>query len=326
MVIQSIALDAAVGGTRPANSRSGAAGKPRSRRKRKGGWPTSNSLPWQDVKDISALAHRAGYNVLLHIMPVNGNDAERKRFIAQTVAHLGQALQRRGQEHLGTTVYEKQPGVDLHAHHLCRVEKGNERVLANYDGYVVHVELIPRSKLAERIAYVTKQRRPLPPEFEKVVGHQRQRGMPIRGPRFSHTRAAKQILLDLDHEHAMKLERAMITGRRAGSIIQSQAMPAPVVDVAVIKPMPPTLQTAMVETQLELFALAPPARLRDYHGGLISSSVSQVIEFKRRQRGYTQQQLGRIAGISQSTLANAISGRFGLSEWAANRIREALAA
>lgn len=123
--------------------------------------------------------------------------------------------------------------------------------------------------------------------------------------------------------------RALHSGRRAtpkpsaGSILQSPAMPALVADVAVIKPMP---QTAMVETQLELFALAPPARLRDYHGGLMPTSVSQVIEFKRRQRGYTQEQLGRIAGISQSTLANAISGRFGLSEWAANRIREALAA
>lgn len=314
MVMQSTELNAGLGGTRPAISRSGAAGKPRSRRKRKGGWPTSKSLRWWDVKDISALAHRAGYNVLLHIMPVNGNDAERKRFLAQTVAHLGQALHRRGQEHVGTTVYEKQPGVDLHGHHLCRVEKGNERVLANYDGYIIDVELIPRSKLAERIAYVTKQRRPLPPGLEKVVAHQRQRGMPIRGPRFSHTRAARQILLDLDHARAVKLERAMITGRRTGSNLQSPGMLAPVADVGAINPT----------GQLDLFPRVPPARLRVFQGGLMPPAVALETRHLQKRRGLSQQDLANMIGISRPQLANGLQGRFPLSNWASARLREAL--
>ncbi len=312
MVIAHVDLDAAAGGTRPANSRAGAAGKPRSRRKLKGGWPTSKSLRWRDVRDISALAHRAGYNVLLHIMPVSGNDAERKRFIAQKVAHLGQALHRRGQEHVGTTVYEKQPGADLHGHHLCRVEKSNERVLANYDGYIIDVEPIPRSKLAERIAYVTKQRRPLPPGL--VVAHQRQRGMPIRGPRFSHTRAAKDILLELDHEHAMKLERAMITGRRTGSNLQSPAIPAPVADVGAINPT----------GQLDLFLRTPPARLRVFQGGLMPTAVALETRHLQKRRGLSQQQLANKIGISRPQLANGLQGRFPLSNWASARLREAL--
>jgi hypothetical protein len=307
LVIAHVDLDAAEGGTRPANSRAGAAGKRRSRRhKGKGGWPTSKSLKWSDVRDISALAHCASYNVLLHIMPMTGTDAERKRHIARIVAHLGQALQRRGQEHLGTTVYEKKDDADLHGHHLCRIEKGNECVLAKYDGYIVRVEII--LKLYERVAYVTKQRRSLPPEFEKVVAHWRQGGMPIKGPRFSHTRAAKQVLLDLDHERVVHAER------RTSSYFQSPTTTAPIADVGAIN----------LTGQLELLPRVSPARLRVFQGGLMPAAVALETRHLQRRRGLSQQQLANRIGISRPQLANGLQGRFPLSDWASARLREAL--
>jgi len=306
LVIAHVDLDAAEGGARPANSRAGAAGKRRSRRhKCKGGWPTSKSLKWSDVRDISALAHCANYNVLLHIMPMTGTDAERKRHIARIVAHLGQALQRRGQEHLGTTVYEKKDDADLHGHHLCRIEKGNECVLAKYDGYIVRVEIIPRLKLYERVAYVTKQRRPLAPELEKVSTHRRQRSLPIKGPRFTHTKAAKQILLDLDHERVV---------HGTSSYFQSPTTTAPVADVVAID----------LTGQLELLPRVSPARLRVFQGGLMPAAVALETRHLQRRRGLSQQQLANRIGISRPQLANGLQGRFPLSDWASARLREVL--
>ena len=87
--------------------------RPARKRKRKGGWPTTTGLKWREVKNILALARSARFNVILHIMPADGTDAERKRFVAKTVGHLGQALKRRGQEHSGVTIYEKGPTAGL---------------------------------------------------------------------------------------------------------------------------------------------------------------------------------------------------------------------
>ncbi len=319
MVMQRVELEAALGGTRPANSRAGDAGNPQTRRRSpKGGWRSSNTIPWATVKDVSALAHEVRYNAILHIMPASGTDAERKRSIALVTGHLGQELHRRDQEHVGTTIYEKKmatetaAAVDLHAHHLCRIEARDRDILAKYDGYIVDVDLINTSKdLRSWLAYCLKQRAPLPPAFEALVRqtHGRAPGAPIRGPRFTHTKAARQIQLDLEHERVLARERATAS-------FQSPPMVAEITESKAIAPA----------GQLELFPHTPPTRLSEFHGGVMPNSVGQVIEFRRRQRGLTQRELGRIAGISQPTLANALAGRFPLSEWAANRIREALAA
>ena len=80
--------------------------------------------------------------------------------------------------------------------------------------------------------------------------------------------------------------------------------------------------------QLELFpALAvPPARLKDYQGGILPPCVALEIEFQRKQHHWSQSQLGDIAGLSQPQIANAVAGRFGLSRGAVNRLKDALAA
>ncbi len=93
------------------------------------------------------------------------------------------------------------------------------------------------------------------------------------------------------------------------------------------------------QTQVQLTALQPSgqlllfpdmgrpvARFRNFGGGHIPQSVALEIEHLRRCKGYSQKQLGRLAGISQPTIANALHGKFGLSVRAVNRIREALAA
>ena len=165
-----------------------------------GGWRSSTGLTLAIVRDISDLAHHADFNVMITIMPIGGTDADRKRCISREVAHLGQAFKRRGQLHVGVTIYEKSSTADLHGHHVCHVDKANLELLKKFDGKVVHVRLFQAGGRADVIAYCTKQRLPQAPGFERTIGHRREKGMSIRGPRWSTTLAARGVLLDLDDE------------------------------------------------------------------------------------------------------------------------------
>lgn len=151
-------------------------------------------LEWGVVKQISALAHDAQFNVRLDIMPPSGTDAQRKRFISRKVAHLGQSLKRRGRNHVGVTVYEKRPGIDLHGHHLVRIEPKDLDLLQQYRDAIVKPLKFSRREINDKVDYATKQRLPLSPEFEKNCSHQRQAGSAIRGPRASYTAAARSII------------------------------------------------------------------------------------------------------------------------------------
>lgn len=92
------------------------------------------------------------------------------------------------------------------------------------------------------------------------------------------------------------------------------------------RPRPLTAKAARPIGQIELFpAMAKPAaRLRDFHGGLLSPSAALELEYHRKRLDLTQRQLGQVAGISQPQIANALHGRFGLSPSAAVRIKAAL--
>lgn len=67
-----------------------------------------------------------------------------------------------------------------------------------------------------------------------------------------------------------------------------------------------------------------PTRLRDFHSGRMPASVAIEFEFQRRQRGWSQRKLGELAGLSQPTLANAVSGLYGLSRDAVVRIKQVI--
>lgn len=151
-------------------------------------------MPWAEVKAISQLAHIAEFNVRLDIMPDEGTDAERKRFISRKIAHLTQTLKRRGRRHVGVTVHEKTATADLHGHHLFRLEPSDFDILASYDGTIIRPLKFRRDQREEKVNYATKQRVALPPDFEKTIKHRRQRGVAFRGKRVSYTEAALALM------------------------------------------------------------------------------------------------------------------------------------
>jgi len=181
-----------------------------SKPRRRGGWKSSTSIPWRVVKDIHALGHHERFNTVVHIMPDQGDDRERKRFISRFIARLGQVLKRNGEPHTGVTIYEKRDDVDLHAHHLCRVCYRLRWVIARLaNGSLIMIEFFRSNELDRWLAYCTKQRASLPPELEAKVhrNHPRQKSVPIRGVRVSFTSSARDALTGIaEAENAARKE------------------------------------------------------------------------------------------------------------------------
>jgi hypothetical protein len=257
--------------------------------KRAGGWPSSPSLPWKDVKRIDALAHeaeRCGCRLthLITVMPDPGDDMGRKRECARIVAHLGQSLKRHGKPHVGVTVYEKSAGADLHAHHLVHIPRGEFALVERLHAPpMVHV----RRSAPTDIGYITKERRPLPPEVEAHVKHRRKKGAPIPGKRWTATSAA----LELITENAPAKQASINTAD--DTIVRRAVEP---VQLTLALPLPPPVH---------LFELA---------------------EKRRAERGLLQTEAARVVGIHQPHWSNAvIRGHDTLSPWALNRIRDFIA-
>lgn len=180
---------------------------PRKRKtKRKGGWPSRTGLNWGEVQQVFEFVKvaRTARNPLTALVTINpggdDDDAGRKRFCSRKIAHLGQALRRRGQKHVGVTTFEKEVNGKLHAHHLVHILPRNMDILQRMaDGEIIHF----RKSVPTDPAYITKHRLPGSPEFEAYVGHKRRKGAPIRGQRSHYTRAAKD-LLKASHQKGQK--------------------------------------------------------------------------------------------------------------------------
>jgi hypothetical protein len=170
------------------------------RQSRRGGWPSSGCLSWQEVKEIDSSVHElVGYGCapthLVTIMPMSGDASARKRVCTRETAHLGQALKRHGRPHIGLTIFEHPTGADLHAHHLVYApldERGT--VERRHRPPEVHVERI--RDLREVIDYVTKQRRRLSPEFEARIRRSWQRTRLLPGKRWTVTGDARALLAE----------------------------------------------------------------------------------------------------------------------------------
>ncbi len=67
-------------------------------------------------------------------------------------------------------------------------------------------------------------------------------------------------------------------------------------------------------------------RLRDFGGGTLPAATALELEFRRRQLGLSQRELGKLVGLSQPTLANAVGGLYGLSRGAVTRLKRVLTA
>ncbi len=86
-------------------------------------------------------------------------------------------------------------------------------------------------------------------------------------------------------------------------------------------------RSARLSGQIPLFPeMKPVARLQAFGGGYIPRAVAAEIEFRRRQRGLSQRQLGALVGRSQGQLANALRGHDPISSGVVNRLRDALLA
>jgi hypothetical protein len=68
----------------------------------------------------------------------------------------------------------------------------------------------------------------------------------------------------------------------------------------------------------------PVARLHAFGGGIIPPPVAAEIEFRRRQKGWSQRQLAAVIGRSQGQLANALRGHDPISAAVVNRLRDVL--
>ena len=166
--------------------------------KGRGGWPPTRWLAWDDVKEIVGIIHeltRLGFapTHLVTIMPPEGSDSDRKRVCTRETAHLGQALKRHGQPHIGITVFEHPPNADLHAHHLVHIPRGeNATVQRRHRPPEVHVRRI--RTLEAVLHYLTKERRHLSPDFEERIRRRWQRCQPVPGKKWTMTRKAKELL------------------------------------------------------------------------------------------------------------------------------------
>ena len=67
---------------------------------------------------------------------------------------------------------------------------------------------------------------------------------------------------------------------------------------------PLTRRAPRLAGQLPLLPEKPVSRLRDFGGGFVPPSVAREIEFRRRQRGLSQRELGKLIGRSQGQLGH----------------------
>ena len=167
-------------------------------RKRTGGWPVTTGQTWAEVKEIDDICHRLRsvgrpLNRFVTIRPPDDivSDAKRKAYCYKRAGRLCQRLRRRGVEIVALRVFEKARNGQLHIHILVHVPSRFQDEFAGWgDGELTHIK--PASP--QHVKYITKQRHPLPPDFEKVTQHLRQKGAPFRGKRWSLTPAAKTLL------------------------------------------------------------------------------------------------------------------------------------
>ena len=290
-------------------------GKPR-----RGGWRATSFISHEQYREArrqAGLLAIEGYRftVLATARPPLGmTDAKAKRHICRSFARLGQALERAGHAHIGMTTYENPVGGRLHGHLLLHVLPEGlpvvKRWAQRWDNLPSNdrrtkpsepeesVDLHARPAVWSDLQYALKEHQWAGPDFEPAR-RWHEKANPIVGPRVSFTKTARAIIRNAE--------------RRA-----EPPRATPVLRVVVSNPLVPE------PVQLTLFSDRPVARLGHYGGGIMPPAVAQEVEARRHWRDLTQERLAELVGISRPTLTNALQGRFGLSEWAAARLREAL--
>jgi hypothetical protein len=183
---------------RKAGGRSGSLRRQSKRPQKRGGWPKTKFLTWDEVKDIDQIGHlfrKAGkpLNAFLTIKPSGSpvTDATYKKACYREAQNVAAKLRRRGVPCIGVRVFEKTPGGVLHMHMLIHVPPEWIREVCGWTNRPV-LDIKPAAQY--HMQYITKQRRSLSPEAERNIRRRRQRGAPFTGRRWSLTKAAKGVL------------------------------------------------------------------------------------------------------------------------------------
>lgn len=160
---------------------------------RRGGWPPSQALTWDQVEEITLLARRLcqlGFapTHFVTIMPLKGSNSERKRACTLVTARIGQSLKRHREAHVGLTIFEHSPSADLHAHHILHVPRREFATLERFHR-VPEVDIRQIKNLDGLIKYLTKEH--MPRISAKLWW---QPGEVVPGKRWTPTRAARAIV------------------------------------------------------------------------------------------------------------------------------------
>lgn len=166
--------------------------KRKSRGRRLSGWKRTTGLRWTEVKGIGELDHiaqAAGFplNLFISINPEETlfTDSDRKRTCYKLEGNFASRLKRRGVPFVAIRVFEKKTDGLLHLHLLVHVPPALMKTVISWSNPVTTIN--PRSDV--HLSYITKQRHPLPPDFEQFVGHKRQKSVPFKGRRWSVSKA-----------------------------------------------------------------------------------------------------------------------------------------
>ena len=177
-------------------------GNKKRKNRRKGGWKTRRGLNMQEVKrahELNKLAKEAGLPlnrfVSIHPPPeiLARGDGKAKRWLSSRTSDVMRTVRRRSTPRQAKvpcmTVYEKARGGSLHCHLLLHEARGNSAIERIADGTIIDV----KTAVKKHIDYITKQRRPLSPEFEATTTHRRKSSDPITGVLISFNEDARNL-------------------------------------------------------------------------------------------------------------------------------------
>lgn len=269
-------------------------GTKRKPRRKKGGWPARTGLTRQEVENIHACAHAArksyrgwrSFLVTLNPEAVEGeSDAARKERIDQKITCLGQGLKRRGQPELRLKIWQKPPSGRLHAHVWVLTDPKNYDVLARLH----HAPAIVVQEWGPDIGYVTRERLPGPPQWERLQKWKRYTGQPIRGRRLSVHPDLQSLVHEVEARDARPPQPSQPVAAEFSGTIKSPV-------------------------QLDLFHALPAAMPAEFD-----------LAAERQRLGLSQRALAGLVCLKQPHIANVERGHDRLSPARLKAVRHVLA-
>jgi hypothetical protein len=316
-------------------------------------WAENKGLTLKDMREMHnarIVAQRAGrpLNGFLTMTPYRSvPDCERRVLLQDQRSRLGQRLKRLDLEFIGLFVREKKAD-DVH-------DAGEHGAALLWLPKDIETETLLRclsrdidaqldwnngeAGIKARLDYLQKERCGQAEGYLKKSASLRypwEAPAPLISPRWSMSQGlAALVAADAEQHEPRKIYRLGWKGTEARALAhEAVAKPEPISSPAIEPKAPehPKLQIVVDNAltpepvQLSLFPLSdrPVSRLSNYACGIMPAAVAQEVEARRHWRGLTQAKLAEHIGLSRPQLVNALHGRFGLSNWAACRLREYL--